>query len=77
MTPQRLAWCLEQLLWTTDTLAEALGCDESLTEAWMLGFEEVPPKAAAWLETLAVSHVAAEEGKPISLKGKRYTGLMQ
>lgn len=77
MTPARLAWCLEQLHWTTETLAEALGCDETLTEAWMLGLAEVPMKAGVWIETLAVSHVAAEEGKPVSLKGQRYTGLMQ
>lgn len=71
MTPARLVRCLELLHWHTDTLAGALGCDESLTEAWVLGLEEVPMKAAAWLEVLAQAHEAAEEGKPKGLRGKR------
>lgn len=74
MTPTRLIACLEALHWTTETLAEALGCDESLTEAWVLGLAEIPPKAGAWINTLALAHEGLEDEKPKSLKGKRYTG---
>ena len=71
MTPARLVECLEILRWPTETLAEALGCDESLIEAWVLGLEEIPPKAGAWVESLTVAHAAAETLKPTGLRGKR------
>lgn len=77
MTPSRLNECLEHLHWSTETLAGILGCDESLTEAYSMGLEEVPPKLSAWLETLSQVHELAESGRPTSLAGKRYTGLMQ
>lgn len=73
MTPERYVQCLETLRWTNETLAEALGCDESLTEAYALGLAEVPPKVGAWLEVLALAHQAAESGKPTGLKGKRFS----
>lgn len=71
MTPARLVRCLELLHWHTETLAGALGCDESLTEAWVLGLEEVPMKVGVWLEVLALAYEAAETGKPVGLRGKR------
>lgn len=71
MTPDRFSACLTVIRWTEHTLAAALGCDLLLVEAWMDGEEEVPPKLAAWLETLAQSHEAAESGRPAGLKGKR------
>lgn len=77
MTPARLVECLEILRWANETLSEALGCDEGLVEAWVLGLEEIPPKAGAWVEALTVAHAAAETLKPTGLKGKRYRGLMQ
>jgi len=77
MTPARFNECLEQIHWSTETLAGILGCDESLTEAYSLGLEEVPMKLGGWLDTLAQVHVAAEVGRPTGLQGKRYTGLMQ
>jgi len=77
MTPARFNECLEQIHWSTETLAESLGCDESLTEAYSLGLEPVPMKLGIWLEVLAHMHAAADDGKPTGLKGKRYTGLMQ
>lgn len=77
MTPTRFNACLESLHWSTEALAAILECDESLTEAYALGLEEVPPKLAAWLLALATAHEAAEDGMPTSLKGRRYTGLMQ
>lgn len=40
MTPARYIQCLEILRWSNETLAEALGCDESLTEAYALGLVE-------------------------------------
>ena len=72
MTPARFNECLEWLHWDTDVLAGVLGCDQSLTEAYALGLAEVPPKLAAWLEVLAQAHEAAEEGRPVGLKGSRY-----
>lgn len=72
MTPDRFNQCLESLHWSTETLAGILECDEGLTEAYALGLEEVPPKLAAWLHALAVAHDAAESGRPVGLRGKRF-----
>lgn len=77
MTPTRFNECLELLHWDTDVLAGILGCDQSLTEAYSMGLEAVPPKLGAWLDTLAQVHAAAESSRPTGLKGKRYTGMMQ
>lgn len=74
MTPSRFIECLEHLHWDTDALARVLECDQSLTEAYALGLEEIPPKLAAWLEVLAQAHEAAEEGRPAGMKGRRYMG---
>lgn len=52
-------------------LARKLECHVSLVEAWLSGELEIPLKASAWLTTLAACHRAAEEGRPISLKGKK------
>ena len=71
MTPERLDECLSIIRWSPDTLAQALGCYVSLVHAWLEGQEEVPPKAGAWIETLATTHGTAETLKPTSLKGKR------
>lgn len=77
MTPARFNECLEQLHWSTETLAGILECDESLAEAYSLGLADVPPKLGAWLDTLALVHEVSESGRPTGLKGKRYTGLLQ
>ncbi|KKB12390.1 hypothetical protein VE25_07510 [Devosia geojensis] len=73
MTPDRFNECLEHIHWSTETLAEILGCDESLAEAYSLGLTEVPMKLGVWLEVLAQTHEAAESGRPTGLKGKRYS----
>lgn len=73
MTPARYLQCLEILRWTNETLAEALGCDESLTEAYAVGLVKVPLKLSAWLEVAAETHQALENELPRSLKGKRFT----
>jgi len=39
-----------------------------------MGLEEIPPKAAAWIETLATLHEHMEADKPKSLRGKRAKG---
>jgi len=75
MTPARLVQCLEALHWSNDQLAEIFGCDEGLIEAWVMGLEDIPPKAAAWIETLATLHEQMEAEKPKSLIGKRAKGL--
>lgn len=76
MTPARFIECLDLLHWDSDMLAVILECDQALTEAYALGFEDVPPKLAAWLTVLAAAHEAAEEGRPRGLRGKRYAGLI-
>lgn len=60
MTPTRLVECLSIVRWTSLDLADALECDVSLVEAWLEGVEEIPVKTAAWIETLATVHLAAE-----------------
>jgi len=72
LTPERLSECLTIIRWTPDTLARCFGCDLSLIGAWLDGELEIPPKAGAWIETLALAHGAAEQVKPRSLKGKRF-----
>ncbi len=74
MTPARFVECLEALHWSNDQLAEIFGCDEGLIEAWALGLEEIPPKAAAWLETLANVHEVAEAAKPTGLRRRKAKG---
>lgn len=74
MTSERLSECLAIIRWTPDTLARVLECDLLLVEAWMDGEIEIPPKAAAWIEVLAQTHMVAETGKPKGLKGKRFRG---
>ena len=76
MTADRFNECLERIHWSTEMLAEILGCDESLTEAYSLGLTEVPVKLGAWLEVLSLAHGAAESGRPRGLRGKRYMGSL-
>lgn len=71
MTPERFVKCLEVLHWSNDQLAAIFGCDEGLVEAWAIGLEEVSPKAAAWLEALAIVHEQMESEKPKSLRGRK------
>lgn len=71
MTPGRLDECLSLIRWSPDTLARALECDVSLVEVWLSGELEIPPKAAAWIETVAMHMEAAEAIKPKGLKRKR------
>lgn len=73
MTPARLSECLTSIRWTPEILADALGCDVSLVNAWLDGDQEMPMKASAWMGMLATVHKAAEAEKPGSLKGKRFT----
>jgi len=72
MTPERLDECLSLIRWTPDTLARCFGCDVSLVDAWLTGDLEIPSKAAAWIETVAMHMKAAETIKPKGLKGKRF-----
>ena len=75
MTPARFVQCLEVLHWSPDQLAGIFECDKGLVEAWVMGLEEIPPKAAAWIETLARLHEHMEAEKPKSLRGMRAKGL--
>ena len=56
MTPGRLRECLRAMHWTNATLAEALGCTETLVIAWILGFTEIPDEVGAWIEPLGQAH---------------------
>ncbi len=71
MTPETLQHCLNDIGWTPDMLARKLECHVSLVDAWLSGELETPLKASAWLTTLAACHRAAEERRPVSLKGKK------
>lgn len=75
MTPTRLVECLTKIRWTSLDLADALECDISLVEAWLEGLEHIPPKVAAWIDTLATVHAAADAEKPKAVKGKHYRGI--
>lgn len=72
MTPDRLDECLSIIRWSPGTLANCFECDTSLIDAWLIGELEIPPKAAAWIETVAAYMEVAEAMKPKRLKGKRY-----
>lgn len=74
MTPARLSECLSIIRWTPDTLAQALGCDVSIVNAWLDDLDEIPMKTGSWIETLATIHAQAEALKPVGLKGKRFKG---
>lgn len=73
MTPERLEECLTIMRWSPETLAEALGCDVSLVEAWLTEEAEIPPKTAAWIDTVAQFMETADSMKPKGLKGKRFS----
>lgn len=72
MTPERLDECLTILRWTPDTLARCFECDVSLVHAWLSDEAEIPPKASAWIETVAAHMEVAMTLKPKGLKGKRF-----
>ena len=71
MTPETLQHYLNDIGWTPGILAKKLECHVSLVDAWLTGEAEIPLKAGAWITTLAACHRAAEEGRPVSLKGKK------
>jgi len=60
MTAEWLVECLKTINWTTNLLAEVFGCDEDLVDAWVIGFEDIPAEAVAWIETLARIHQGIE-----------------
>ncbi len=55
-----------------EALADMLGCDISLIEAYASGMVEPPPKLSAWLEVLAQVHEDLADQMPTGLAGKRY-----
>ena len=74
MTPRHLLHCLRILRWSNEELAAVLECDGSLIAAWVLGDEEIPPKAAAWIQALVNLHQAMVPEKPKSIKGRKAKG---
>jgi hypothetical protein len=74
MTPGRLRECLRAMHWTNATLAEALGCTETLVIAWVLGFTEIPDEVGDWIEPLGHAHEKSEQCRPKSLRGSQLTG---
>ena len=73
MEADRFNQALKSLRWSKETLADMLGCDISLVEAYSQGLLEPPPKLSAWLEVLAQVHEDLADVMPKSLAGKRYT----
>lgn len=72
MKADRFNQALTSLYWSKETLAEMLGCDISLVEAYSQGLVEPPPKLSAWLEVLAQLHEDLADQMPSGLVGKRY-----
>lgn len=72
MTPAQISEALDMIRWTPDTLARALECDVSLIHAWLDGNAEPPMKTEIWIRQLAEMHLAFENIKPKTVKGKRY-----
>lgn len=72
MQAERFNRALKSLHWSKETLAEMLGCDISLVEAYSNGLVEPPPKLSAWLEVLAGIHEDLADEMPKSLASKRY-----
>lgn len=68
----RFNQALKSLHWSKDILAELLGCDISLVEAYANGLIEPPPKLSACLEVLAQLHEDLADQMPKSLAGQRY-----
>lgn len=74
MTPNRLRQCLRVMNWTNATLAEALGCTETLVIAWALGYAELPDEVCHWIEILAQFHEYSDHYKPKFLRGADLEG---
>lgn len=72
MKADRFNQALKSLHWSKETLADILGCDISLVDAYSQGLVEPPPKLSAWLEVLAQVHEDLSDQMPSSLVGKRY-----
>lgn len=72
MKADRFNQALISLHWSKETLAEMLGCDISLIDAYAGGQVEPPPKLSAWLEVLAQVHEDLADQMPRGLAGKRY-----
>jgi hypothetical protein len=58
VTPDRLAAVLDLLHWSARDLAAEVALNERTVRRWLSGEYEVPAPIGAWLEDLAVYHVA-------------------
>lgn len=72
MSPSELDESLQQIRWTPDILARALGCEVSLIHAWLSGELEVPLKVGVWIKIVAEHHVAFEQTKPRWLRRRKF-----
>ena len=66
MSSYRLLVCLAILGWSERDLARRTGRHQTTIVRWVKGLSPIPGEEAAWLETLAVFHVAnpAPHGRP-------------
>lgn len=55
MTPKRLAYCMECLDLTQETLAQLLDCTDRTVRRWLSGAGEIP-RAVALLLELMIDH---------------------
>lgn len=71
MKPDEIQACLDTLRWSPQTLADALGCDLGLVQAWLDGADKIPPKTKVWLFVLSLSHTEADRERPKTIRGKK------
>ncbi len=71
MSPEQLDAALHDIRWTPQTMADALGCDLSVVEAWLSGADTIPPKTKVWINFLAMVHREADRERPTTIRGKK------
>jgi hypothetical protein len=71
MMPDELRNRLMDIRWTVETMADALGCDVEVVEAWLDGSDPIPPKTKVWINFLAMAHREADQGRPTTIRGKK------
>ncbi|AKR56438.1 hypothetical protein GCM10011321_03090 [Youhaiella tibetensis] len=69
MNAEQLREYLVIIRWSPLDLAQVLGCEEGLVNAWVLGTEDTPDDVGGWLDTIAHFHKAAESQRPRRFQG--------
>jgi len=71
MSSYRLRICIAILGWSLRDLASRTGRRQTTVMRWANGLSPVPPKVAAWLETLAAFHAAHPAPRPTTRPTRR------